>query len=123
MDIPLEEIAVAFDDDAKRQAVIDAVGDVVASVAEDGADIVIPGDGIISMLLNQEGITEMHGVPIMDQIAVLVRLTETYVDFYEMGAFETSEAGCMRHQTWSSSKNCSRCTTTPGESSVTDLEW
>jgi len=93
MNIPLDEMAAAFDDGEKRQEVIDAVSDVVESAAEDGADIVIPGGGIISMLLNQEDITEMHGVPIMDQIAVLVRLTETYVDLYEMGALKTSEAG------------------------------
>lgn len=91
MDIPLDEMAAAFDDEDQRQVVIDAVSDVVRSCAADGAEIVIPGGGIISMLLNEENITEMHGVPIMDQISVLVRMTETYVDLYEMGALSTSK--------------------------------
>jgi Asp/Glu/hydantoin racemase len=93
MDIPLDKMGAAFDDDEKRQYVLNAVSDIVESVAADGAEIVIPGGGIISMLLNQEGITEMHGVPIMDQITVLVKLTETYVDLYQIGALKTSEKG------------------------------
>lgn len=91
MNIELDEMAAAFDDAEKRQTVIDAVDDVVASCADDGAEIVIPGGGIISMLLNQEDIVEMHGVPIMDQISVLVKLIETYVDLYRMEALKTSE--------------------------------
>lgn len=91
MDIPLDEMAAAFEDEEKRQTVIDAVDTVVESCADDGAEIVIPGGGIISMLLNEEGISEMHSVPIMDQITVLAKLTETYVDLYEMGALQTSE--------------------------------
>jgi Asp/Glu/hydantoin racemase len=91
MDIELDEMAAAFDNPEKRQTVIDAVDDVVESCADDGAEIVIPGGGIISMLLNESDILEMHGVPIMDQISVLVKLTETYVDLYETGALKTSE--------------------------------
>jgi Asp/Glu/hydantoin racemase len=91
MDIGLADMSEAFYEEEKRQQVIDAVDDVVASCAEEGVEMVIPGGGIISMLLNQEGITELHGVPIMDQISVLVKLTEAYVDLYQLGALETSQ--------------------------------
>jgi Asp/Glu/hydantoin racemase len=90
MNIALDQMSEAFFDDEKAQTVIDGFDAVVEQCVDDGAEIVIPGGGIISMLLNREGIDEMHGVPIMDQITVLVKMTETYADLYEMGALQTS---------------------------------
>jgi Asp/Glu/hydantoin racemase len=90
MDISLERMADAFYEDDKRQQVLDGFEAAVAECVDEGVELVIPGGGIISMLLNQEGITELHGVPVMDQVAVLTKLTETYVDLYELGALQTS---------------------------------
>ncbi|MFB6309985.1 MAG: aspartate/glutamate racemase family protein [Salinirussus sp.] len=91
MDIGLERMADAFYEDDKRQQVLDGFEAAVVDCVEQGVELVIPGGGIISMLLNQEGITELHGVPVMDQVSVLVKLTEAYVDLYELGALQTSE--------------------------------
>ncbi len=90
MDISLNSMAEAFHDDDKRQQVLDGFDAAVAECVDEGVELVIPGGGIISMLLNQEGITELHGVPVMDQVTVLTKLTETYVDLYELGALQTS---------------------------------
>ena len=96
MNIELEEMSEAFFDDDKAQTVLDGFDDVVSECVDEGVEMIIPGGGIISMLLNREGIDELHGVPIMDQITVLVRLTETYVDLYQLGALQTSE--CRMYQ-------------------------
>lgn len=90
----LDYIGEAFEDEAVRQEYVAAFEDCVSEAVEEGADLVIPGGGLVPILFHHmEGIREMHGVPILDKTAVLLKLTEAMVDLYEAGYAQTSRSG------------------------------
>lgn len=91
MEVDLDQMASGFSDETIRNDIVSEFESTVATCVDEGAEVVIPGAGILSMFLNDEGIRELHGAPVVDGIAVLVRMTETLVDLYEMGAASTSK--------------------------------
>ncbi len=95
-DYELDFLADAFRDPEPRAEFVDAYGDLVAESVDDGAELVVPGGGLAPELLRVEGVSELHGVPIMDKIAVLVKRTETMVDLFEYGAVSTSKKRMYR---------------------------
>lgn len=91
MTVELDEMANGFTDTDLRDDIIDEFETAVAeAVAEDGAEVVIPGAGILSMFLNDAGIAELHGVPVIDGVALLIQMTEAMVDMYDVGTVATS---------------------------------
>lgn len=91
MTVELDEMANGFTDDDIRDDIIEEFETVVGeAVVEEGAEVVIPGAGILSMFLNDAGIEELHGVPVVDGIRLLVGMTETMVDMYDAGTVATS---------------------------------
>ncbi|MFP9193324.1 aspartate/glutamate racemase family protein [Natrialbaceae archaeon A-CW1-1] len=93
----LESLGNAFEDDAARANVVEEFDDIAKRCAEDGAELILPGGGALPILLNHmEGVSELQGIPVMDASAVLVRLTETLIDLYELGAVSTSRKRMYR---------------------------
>lgn len=96
----LEYLGDAFEDASARESLVDEFEKMTKTCADDGAEVVIPGGGALPTLLNHmEGVTEFHGVPVMDATAVLVQLTETMVDLYDGDAIRTSKKRTYRPPT------------------------
>lgn len=87
----------AYESADVRGELAEEVGALAERCVDDGAELIIPGGGALPTLLSyMEGITEFHGVPLMDASAVLVRLTETMADLFAMGAAQTSKQRMYR---------------------------
>jgi len=67
------------------KAVIDAVTKIARKPIEAGAGILIPGHGALSLFLAEHGIREIDGVPVLDNTAVVLKMTELLVDVKSMG--------------------------------------
>lgn len=90
---PSEELgylAEAFVDEEVRETYVEFYADQVARAVDDGAEIVVPAGGLAPVLLRMENIDQLHGVPVVDKMSVLVKMTETMVDLYDLGAMDTS---------------------------------
>lgn len=79
LDPPIDEFSLEADQDR--------VGDILANferacaqVIRSGADIVIPGDGVLNEFLVRNGCTRVGEVPVMDSIAVLFHHAVMLVD-------------------------------------------
>lgn len=58
-----------------------------------GADVLIPGEGLVNELLFQNGITEVEGVPIVDSDGVALKVAELMVDLRRLCGMMASNAG------------------------------
>lgn len=96
----IEFIHDAYGDDdeaaAKRTAFLEEFGRQVARSKRDGAEAVIPGGNILAVLLNEAGVDNFDGVPVLNKTAVLVKVTEMMVDLYRSGAATTSRKATYR---------------------------
>src|SRR5690606_34935702 len=54
-----------------------------------GADVIIPGEGVLNELLVHLGISEVSSVPVIDTIAVTVLHTEMLVQAYKKAGLRT----------------------------------
>lgn len=96
-DVSLELIHRAYgDDDEARETFFAEADRVMERAAEEGAEVAIPGGGILPMLFIDEGLRELHNVPIVDKLSVLIKMTETLVDLYDIGAVTTSRTAKYR---------------------------
>jgi Asp/Glu/hydantoin racemase len=50
-----------------------------------GADVIIPGEAPLCVLLATHGVTAVDGVPVMDSLAAWIKAAETLVDFARQG--------------------------------------
>jgi Asp/Glu/hydantoin racemase len=93
-DVSLETIGTAFEEEQARQDFLDEYEACVKRAVDDGADLVIPGGGVVPVLLHHmEDVSELHGVPILDKTAVLIKQTEAMADLYADGLVHTSRSG------------------------------
>ena len=74
-----------------RSRVIDNFLQVSHMLVEDGAEIIIPGGGVIHLLLALEKIRESEpGVPIIDGIAISVKMAEAMCKLKSLGEYSVS---------------------------------
>lgn len=74
-----------------RSRVIDNFLKVSHMLVEDGAEVVIPGGGVIHLLLVMEKIRESEpGVPIIDGIAISVKMAEALCKLKSLGEYSVS---------------------------------
>lgn len=59
----------------------------------DGAQLIVPGEGLPNEILVEAGVTEIDGVPILDPDGLVVKMAETLVDLHKLGIFSRSTAG------------------------------
>ena len=67
-------------------------------VAETGADVIVPGEMPLNILLATHGVTEVDGAPIMDGIAVTLKMTEMQVSLRRSTGLGQSRRGWMNEQ-------------------------
>ncbi len=64
-----------------------------AMIKDDGADVLIPGEVPMSMLLAKNGITRVDDVPVMDTLACALKLSEMRVDLARTTGIKHSRHG------------------------------
>lgn len=60
---------------------------------EDGAQLIIPGEGLPNEILVKEGIFDIDGVPILDSDGLIIKMAENLVEMQRMGIMSRSTAG------------------------------
>ena len=60
--------------------IVDAFRRVADAAIGRGADLLIPAEGILSLVLNKHGIAEIDGAPVMDSVATVLRYAEMMVE-------------------------------------------
>ena len=64
-----------------------------AMIRDDGADVIIPGEVPLSMLLAQNGLSRVDDVPIMDTLACALKMAELMVDLQRATGITHSRHG------------------------------
>ena len=62
-------------------------------IADDGADVLVPGEVPLSMLLARNGVTRVDDVPVMDTLAVSLKMAELMVDLARATGIRHSRHG------------------------------
>jgi allantoin racemase len=76
--------------------VIEDFREVAQAAIDDGAEILVPGCGMLSPMLTINGITEVDGVPIFDPMVVGIKIAEAMVDMFKAGLPVISRKGHYR---------------------------
>jgi len=67
-------------------------------IRDDGADVIIPGEAVLTMLLFSNGINRVDDVPVLDTLGSLIKMTETLVDLRRLSGIEASKKGYFQEQ-------------------------
>lgn len=67
------------------QSVIQVLTSVAEKVIDRGATMLVPGFGVLSLFLVEQGVRHIKGVPILDNTAVLIKATEMLVEMKRAG--------------------------------------
>ncbi len=63
------------------------------ALIRDGAEVIVPGEMPLNILLATNGITQVDGVPVIDGIAITMKLTECFVDLRQSVGMKQSRHG------------------------------
>jgi hypothetical protein len=59
----------------------------------DGADVLIPGEAVLCVLLASQGVSRVDDVPVVDALAATVKMAEALVDLRRITGLEVSRKG------------------------------
>jgi hypothetical protein len=63
------------------------------AMIRDGADVIIPGEMPLNILLAKNGVTNVDGVPVIDGLALTLKLAECFVDLRRTVGMKPSRHG------------------------------
>jgi hypothetical protein len=92
--VNFDQVCEALGNRQARQAVIDAVcrqGERLAN--EYGADVIVPGEMPLNLLLAEEGVNKIGGATVIDGIATCFKMAETLSDLKALSGMTPSERG------------------------------
>ena len=75
------------------QYVIERFHESARAMIKEGAEAIIPGEMPMNILLAKNGVTSIDGVPIIDGLAVTMKLTETFADLRRSVGMKQSRHG------------------------------
>lgn len=87
---PFQSVLKAFGDPSE---VLDRFHESARALIRDGADVIVPGEMPLNILLAQNGVTSVDGVPVVDGLAVTFKLTEFFVDLRRTVGMKQSRHG------------------------------
>jgi len=90
------DVLAAFD--GSPGPLIDRFKESARAMIADGADVIIPGEIPLNLLLATEGVREIDGVPLLDSLGLTIKMAETFVDLKATTGFAPSRRG-WRHAT------------------------
>ncbi len=79
--------------DGDHAPAIENFREVARGCIEDGADVLIPGCGLLSPMLTLSGIRDIDGVPVIDPMLVSLKFAEMMLDFQRAGMPSISHQG------------------------------
>jgi allantoin racemase len=80
--LSLDQIKEGFNN---PKPILDGLTPVVKKAAEGGADIMISTCQVLSMVLAEQEVREVGGIPILDSVGALVKIMELMIDFQAIG--------------------------------------
>ncbi|MEN9775309.1 MAG: hypothetical protein RL322_2379 [Pseudomonadota bacterium] len=92
--VSFDQVCEALARREARAAVIDAVrvqGERLAR--EHGADVIVPGEMPLNLLLAEEGVSQIGGATVIDGIATCFKMAETLSDLRAISGMKPSERG------------------------------
>jgi Asp/Glu/hydantoin racemase len=92
--VTFDEVVGAHVDPDKRQAVVDTVirnGEKLAEEA--GADVIVPGEMPLNLLLAKSGVHHIGGAAVIDGIATCFKMAETLVSLKRLAGMSPSRRG------------------------------
>jgi allantoin racemase len=89
--ITFREVLAGYADPAPVIAKFEAAAR--AMIRDDGADVIVPGEVPLSLLLARNGVTRVDDVPIMDTLAVALKTAEVMVDLARATGIRHSRHG------------------------------
>ena len=91
-DISLDDLAAGFTNPDK---VLELATAAAKKAVENGADIVVPGCGLLNLILADNGVNKVPGTgaPIMDVTAILMETVAAAIEMHEKAGFITSRQG------------------------------
>lgn len=92
------EVEMLVDAFENPQPAIDAFLNAAKVAVKDGADMIIPGCGILNLVMAENGMNRVPGtdVPIMDVTAVLMKTTEAAIALHDIGGMNVSRRDYYR---------------------------
>lgn len=92
MNVSLEDLAKAFDN---PKPIIDEFIRVSERLVPDGAEVILPGCGLLNMVLVKNGINTIKGgkIPVMDVVGVLLKQAEVMIGLRRISNLVVSRAG------------------------------
>jgi Asp/Glu/hydantoin racemase len=98
----VQPVGFTFHDVAKAwdqpEALIERFKASARQLLAQGADVIVPGEMPLNILLATHGITEVDGAPIMDGIAVTLKMAELQVSLRRSTGLSQSRHGWMNEQ-------------------------
>ena len=55
-----------------------------------GADVIIPGEAVLCVLLASHGVSQANGVPVLDALGSVIQMAEMFGEQYRKGAFQVN---------------------------------
>lgn len=84
------DVLQAFDEPA---GVIGRFQEAARGLIAQGAEVIIPGEAPLCVLLARESVTQVDGVPVLDSLAAWVKLAETLVDLRRLSGVASCRTG------------------------------
>ena len=84
------DIAAAFKQPAP---IVERFQDAARRMIAEGADVLIPGEAVLCVLLASQGVSRVDDVPVLDALAATVKMAEAMVDLRRIMGIEVSRKG------------------------------
>jgi len=84
------DVAAAF---ANPGPVVERFQEAARRMIADGADVLIPGEAVLCVLLASQGVSRVDDVPVVDALAATVKMAEALVDLRRIAGLEVSRKG------------------------------
>jgi Asp/Glu/hydantoin racemase len=87
-----KDVMAAFD---KPGPVIDLFRADARRLIDAGADVIVPGEALMNLLLASEGVNRIDDVPVVDSLALVVKTAEMRVDLQKLTGLAPSRRGWL----------------------------
>ncbi|MFC1947893.1 aspartate/glutamate racemase family protein [Chloroflexota bacterium] len=78
-DFQIPELGKMFDNPALKNTQLQGFTKVARNAIKEGSEVIIPIGGIASLVLAKSGVNQIDGVPVLDTISIVIKMTEMMV--------------------------------------------
>jgi len=84
-----KDVLAAFNE-PYPQGLVDRFEQSAEGLIEKGADVIIPGEAVLCVLLASHGIDQVNGVPVLDALAGVFKMAEMLADLYKKAGLKVN---------------------------------